>query len=642
MNSILDIFSSSDDKSKNDNSELINQLNKCQTELTKTKKELSEAQVKLDQIDNTCNDLNILLPDKTFGIAVCGDVLLTKLEVKIVDTPQFQRLRKVKQLGAAFLVYPSAVHTRFEHSLGVLKMADVIINHIRNNKHNSKEERLITVEEEEIIRLMALLHDIGHMPYGHTIEDEFGIFKSHDRHQTRWDYLLGENSRIGIEIIKEKGKEFHNKFFKLITCNKIFDGIESQAFMYDIVSDTVCADLLDYLKRDSVYTNLKLNFHPRFLNYFLIKNIENSKGKIERRIAIRVFKKGKNELRVDTISDLIQLLRNRFYIGQRVYFHHTKLKFGAMIAGAVARAELAGSFAEEKIEDEELLIRIKEDEIDDEQNKRILKIHLMGDDELLNYLLHGLSLKGKSEESKKLINGAQKLAIDFNNRVKYKQVLLANRTTLGIPIDSLDYPLIDKLTNGYINPGTFQNRVNIEEEICNYLDMDSGSVLVYCPSFKMAMKPALAKIEKEDGKCTPLEHFSHQNNSAAECKTINDNHKSLWAFRVFVHPKFIEKNHIEYSESYATFKQIICEYFEWKMLSVGEKEKTRGERFWNTYINYILSIIQTNESDIFKLKKDEELAKIAKLTENFMSEAYDKNERSLKSIIEAVKNEFNI
>ena len=72
------------------------------------------------------NETKKLTPDKTFGgLIFSGDVLLNKLEVKIVNTPEFQRLRKIKQLSTTYHVYPSAIHTRFEHSLGVLKIADI-------------------------------------------------------------------------------------------------------------------------------------------------------------------------------------------------------------------------------------------------------------------------------------------------------------------------------------------------------------------------------------------------------------------------------------------------------------------------------------------------------------------------------------
>src|SRR6185369_16915146 len=92
--------------------------------------------------------------------AVHGDIEMDSLEIELMDTPEFQRLRGIKQLGTAYLVFPSAVHTRFEHSLGTSWMAHRIIETIR---------RTTTVhsDDERVIRIAALLHDITHIPFGH-------------------------------------------------------------------------------------------------------------------------------------------------------------------------------------------------------------------------------------------------------------------------------------------------------------------------------------------------------------------------------------------------------------------------------------------------------------------------------------------
>src|SRR6201981_2886946 len=92
--------------------------------------------------------------------AVHGDIEMGSLEVELMDTPEFQRLRGIKQLGTANLVFPSAVHTRFEHSLGTSWMAHRILQSIRRNQD-------VSTEDETLIRVAALLHDITHIPFGH-------------------------------------------------------------------------------------------------------------------------------------------------------------------------------------------------------------------------------------------------------------------------------------------------------------------------------------------------------------------------------------------------------------------------------------------------------------------------------------------
>src|ERR1017187_5931329 len=113
---------------------------------------------------------------KTMHIAVSGGVLVTETELRILDTPDFQRLRGIRQLGLAHLVYPTALHTRFDHSLGTLQMAARMVQAIRDNAQGgAPDERAIANEHIALIRIYALVHDITHIPFGHSIEDELKL-----------------------------------------------------------------------------------------------------------------------------------------------------------------------------------------------------------------------------------------------------------------------------------------------------------------------------------------------------------------------------------------------------------------------------------------------------------------------------------
>jgi len=103
-----------------------------------------------------------------------GHIELDDFAVRLVDTPEFQRLRRITQLGLAFLAYPSARHTRFEHSLGTF--------------HLAKEIRRYNPELEEGVAYAALLHDLGHYPFSHTLE---GLYPRHEEN-TRWMLRHGE------------------------------------------------------------------------------------------------------------------------------------------------------------------------------------------------------------------------------------------------------------------------------------------------------------------------------------------------------------------------------------------------------------------------------------------------------------------
>lgn len=540
-------------------------------------------------------------PDKTFGLNVCGDVMLNKMEVEIINTPAFQRLGFVNQLGSTNTVYRSANHTRFEHSLGVLKMADIMIQKVRNNKHSGDDERTITLQQEQIIRLLALLHDIGHMPFGHTIEDEFNIFPSHDKHESRWEFFLGEKSAIGQIIIKhrgtnaagefdyETGKNFYEDFYKLIKCEKDFSGIEDEAFMYDIVSNTVCADLLDYLARDCQYTNLKLNFHPRFLDYLIIKRVKsehkNNAGKMEKRIVIRLCKTGKNQPRKDVQSELVQLLRNRYYLGERVYYHHTKIKTGTLIAGAVLRAKEAGVF--------DYLERHDEKRTYAKGDSPVYEIHNWGDMKLL-VKLEDLDNKKKGENAK-FIEGAKRLVGAYLNREVYYQLHFETRKTLGLDQQTIDdvlsgkIPITDthilerKLLNDFADSNS---RLKAEEFICDLLpEMKSGDFLIYFPSYKMQMKLAEVKIEEMGGVVRPLRE-SVDDIIKDECSEIIKKHQSLWMLRVLIHPKFTDVQHKEHNkENHKIYVRILEKYCKWIFARDEQQGKEFGEEFWKDLIH---------------------------------------------------------
>src|SRR5213596_1932785 len=130
--------------------------------------------------------------------AVHGDIEMSSLEVELMDTPEFQRLRGIKQLGTAYLVFPSAVHTRFEHSLGTSWMAYRILQAVRRTE-------AISQDEERLIRVSALLHDVTHIPFGHTLEDERRVLPRHDEDSARSQYFFHDSSigrileRAGIQ-----------------------------------------------------------------------------------------------------------------------------------------------------------------------------------------------------------------------------------------------------------------------------------------------------------------------------------------------------------------------------------------------------------------------------------------------------------
>ena len=116
-----------------------------------------------------------------------GIIGITPLMKKIIDTPEFKRLHGLRQLGAAYLVYPSANHTRFEHSIGVAHLAGIMIKHLQQNQ----PELEITDRTIELVQIAGLVHDIGHGPFSHMYDE----IMEH--------YGLPEHEERGIKIFKK-------------------------------------------------------------------------------------------------------------------------------------------------------------------------------------------------------------------------------------------------------------------------------------------------------------------------------------------------------------------------------------------------------------------------------------------------------
>ena len=165
--------------------------------------------------------------------AVHGDIRFDALEMAVVDTPPVQRLRGIRQLGASHLVYPSAVHTRFEHSLGTAWLAKRLLAEL------AERGTPLPPEDQVAVPLAALLHDVTHVPFGHTFEDERRLFGRHDEDEHRLDHFLSEPTLASALARSGVGQRVR----QLLT--------ERSGVAAEVVSGTICADLLDYLRRDA-------------------------------------------------------------------------------------------------------------------------------------------------------------------------------------------------------------------------------------------------------------------------------------------------------------------------------------------------------------------------------------------------------
>ncbi len=158
--------------------------------------------------------------------------IYSELVFDLVEHPYFQRLRHIKQLGLTNYVYPGANHTRFQHSLGTLYLLDSAINIIRSKGHE------ISNEEAEATTIALLLHDIGHGPFSHALEENI-INISHEK--------------MSELYMEELNAEFSNRLTLAID---IFKNKHPKKFLHELVSSQLDMDRMDYLKRDSFFSGV--------------------------------------------------------------------------------------------------------------------------------------------------------------------------------------------------------------------------------------------------------------------------------------------------------------------------------------------------------------------------------------------------
>ncbi|MGB3924865.1 MAG: HD domain-containing protein [Caldicoprobacterales bacterium] len=196
-----------------------------------------------------------------------GFIELTEWEMVIINRPEFQRLRRIKQLSLSEMVYPATTHTRFEHSLGVMHVATQMFDNIvqRNKKFLQQELNYddTALERQRIlIRFASLLHDIGHAPFSHAGEELMPYKSGSNAGEGKQRY---KHEDYSIAIIDNNFKEYIDdykyNYLKITTdeiCELLKDGPSSaqQLFWRNLISSQLDADRADYLLRDSYHAGV--------------------------------------------------------------------------------------------------------------------------------------------------------------------------------------------------------------------------------------------------------------------------------------------------------------------------------------------------------------------------------------------------
>ena len=292
-------------------------------------------------------------------------------ELTVIDSPIFQRLRRIRQLSGAHLTYPGAQHTRFEHSLGVM--------HIAGQAGQALQEKgFIKSDDISNLRLAALLHDIGHGPFSHLFEEIMQEKKkvSHEE--------IGRKIILKTEIGDLLSKSGYDKNF----ISKLAFGKSKLQFMNEILTGSLSADMMDYLQRDGYYTGAE---HAKIDH----KRITQSLGVHQKKLA----------LERSALYSFESMLHSRYQMFKAVYFHKTVRSAEVMLLESIRLADKELGFTSLSI---------------DEYVE-------FTDESMLSQLL---SISTTNQDLKR----AKKIAVDYQNRQLLKCVferILTNYTNLG-------------------------------------------------------------------------------------------------------------------------------------------------------------------------------------------------------------------
>ena len=410
--------------------------------------------------------------------AVLGDLFFNDWEEPFIRTPTFQRLHHIKQLGNAYHAYPTANHTRFEHSLGVCHQ----IKRLIANPGFFPRVLCIEAEEKRIIQLAGLLHDITHTPFKHTLDRDTSILKKEDRIKSygeKIEHLKAENKNIPDILTEEREKLLLN--------------ILSTADPYDLpspyqgllIEDTISADLLDYTRRDAYFTlgGLRL-WDDRIYDHIGVAEYQKKPCLVAKIV-------DENNKRTESaITEIVNLLYMRYVLNERVYFYHIKIAADALLAKSMRCMLLSQQIVFEKFEE-----TYKD----------------MTDEDLISYLISfdgNASLYAKALKRREL----PKLAISFDLH----------------QFSSHEKNRLNECCRG---PNNLEQWDTAESMLAKKVGIDTGEILIYCHDINM-QKKADPDFMVQDESNEPVP-FSANMYLRSEIENIANKQSKLWRCYIF-------------------------------------------------------------------------------------------------------------
>ncbi len=357
-------------------------------------------------------------------------------------------------------MYPGAVHSRFEHSLGTCWLASKLLDIVAPDL--SSRERL------EILAA-ALVHDVTHVPFGHTLEDERRVFERHDTPERIRSAL--PKGELGKALA---GAQLLDPVLEI--------SLDATNWKHQITAGAVGADLLDYLARDAFFCGLNQRYDARIFKLFGLSK--------EAKPQLFLDAQRNGVLRQDALSEIIHLLRIRYFLSERVYFHHTKTVSGAMVSRAVEEAVVHG---------------LTQSEIANCTDEGLLSL-----------------LETRFSDLTTTTHLLQKL----RSRKLYKRVFL------------LTAELPEQRRLEFVEAYHFdaEGRAKAEAEIARAAKLRPEHLIVYCPALKMQLKEGRFLVRVDGGAERMLDELP-----VDEIGILKERHRRLWRFYVFLSPEHMSK-----------------------------------------------------------------------------------------------------
>jgi len=398
-----------------------------------------------------------IINDPVYGFITIPSELI----FDVISHAWFQRLRHIKQLGLTDYVYPAAQHTRFQHALGAMHLMTRVLDNLRNKGVE------ISHEEYEASVLCVLLHDIGHGPLSHTLEDSL---------------LSGiKHESLSYLFMQQLNKEFNGS---LALSLKIFQNTYKRKFFHQLVSSQLDIDRLDYLKRDCFFTGV----------------LEGTIG-VDRIISMLTVYRDQLVVEEKGIYSIESFLNARRLMYWQVYLHKTTISAERMVVNLIKRAQYLVKSGDELPASDALLLFLKHSYTIEsfKDNVKILKAFGQLDDYDIwgaikvwrNHSDYILATLSKMLLERKLFQ--IKLSIDPIKKDQIEAIRAGVAKTFGILMAESAY----FFSNGYVTNEAYTEgqKINILTKGGELLDIAQASDL---PNIK-----AISKIVKKNYLCWP-------------------------------------------------------------------------------------------------------------------------------------------